>query len=103
MGEALEGLRLRVGVLDRADEGERIERADHQRALAVEEPDRALGVDPAQDRAALGEVAPVAHFVPAPRIGATSVRAISRIASSSESGRALCGISRKLKPSRTRI
>ena len=58
----LEGLRLGVGVLGGSDEGERVERADHQRPLPVEEADGALGMDPAQDRA-LGEIA-VAHFSP---------------------------------------
>ena len=50
VGEPLEGLQLGVRVRGGADEGERVERPDHQRPLPVEETDRPLGMDPAQDR-----------------------------------------------------
>ena len=85
--------RARVGL--GADEVDRVGGAQHQRALAVVEPDDALAVDRAQDRAALGEVSPspairdswliaarimaerVVRFKPAPSAAAATASAIS--------------------------
>ena len=55
-GEALERLVGRPRAQHRAGVGERLERADQQRPLAVEQADRALAVDHAGDRAAGREV-----------------------------------------------
>ncbi len=64
MREPLEGHLPRVGVLHRPDEVERVERADHQRPLAVEQPDGALALDSAENRAPTREVAGVVAHQP---------------------------------------
>ena len=54
--EPLEGPVARAGREHRAGVGERFERPDQQRPLPVEQPDRALAVDPARHRAPRREV-----------------------------------------------
>ena len=54
-GEALEGPVGRAGAQHRAGVGERLEGADQQRPLAIEQADGALAVHHARDRAAGGK------------------------------------------------
>jgi hypothetical protein len=61
VGEALERTHPAGGVLQRPGERDRVEGADHQRPLTVEEADGALAVDSSQDRLAAREVALVAR------------------------------------------
>src|SRR5437588_4455188 len=91
--EALERGGPGGGVLARADVVERVQRADAERALPVEEADCPLFVHTPQHRGRAREIALLAHVSPPATTSGTSVARASAVrASSSSSGKTESGV-----------